>query len=154
MAFQLVDDVLDFTARENVLGKPVGSDLREGKVTLPLIYALERGSAEERKLVATVLEDRSYERVPFESILEMIEKTRRRRARSRARPGVHRKGAGHDRRISGIAVSARVVCRYRVGDGAGPLGARTAPFGRGSVSGRGTEPPVSERSCHRLPAVR
>jgi len=35
MAFQLVDDVLDFTARETVLGKPVGSDLREGKVTLP-----------------------------------------------------------------------------------------------------------------------
>ena len=40
IAFQLVDDVLDFTSREKVLGKPVGSDLREGKVTLPLIYAL------------------------------------------------------------------------------------------------------------------
>ncbi|MEI9976132.1 MAG: polyprenyl synthetase family protein [Ignavibacteriota bacterium] len=36
MAFQLVDDVLDFTAREKTLGKPVGGDLREGKVTLPL----------------------------------------------------------------------------------------------------------------------
>ena len=41
MAFQLIDDVLDFTARENVLGKPVGGDLREGKVTLPVIYALQ-----------------------------------------------------------------------------------------------------------------
>ena len=41
MAFQLVDDVLDFTAREKTLGKPVGGDLREGKVTLPLVYALE-----------------------------------------------------------------------------------------------------------------
>ena len=39
IAFQLIDDVLDFTARETVLGKPVGNDLREGKVTLPLIYA-------------------------------------------------------------------------------------------------------------------
>src|SRR5580700_11686096 len=38
MAFQLVDDVLDFTAREKILGKPVGGDLREGKVTLPLVY--------------------------------------------------------------------------------------------------------------------
>src|SRR6266478_6551066 len=38
IAFQLVDDVLDFTSHEKVLGKPVGSDLREGKVTLPLIY--------------------------------------------------------------------------------------------------------------------
>ena len=44
MAFQLVDDVLDFTAREKTLGKPVGGDLREGKVTLPLVYALERAS--------------------------------------------------------------------------------------------------------------
>ncbi len=44
MAFQLVDDMLDFTAREKTLGKPVGGDLREGKVTLPLVYALERAS--------------------------------------------------------------------------------------------------------------
>ena len=42
MAFQLVDDLLDFTAREQTLGKPVGGDLKEGKVTLPLVYALER----------------------------------------------------------------------------------------------------------------
>ena len=41
IAFQLIDDILDFTSREKILGKPVGNDLREGKVTLPLIYALE-----------------------------------------------------------------------------------------------------------------
>lgn len=74
MAFQLVDDVLDFTAREKVLGKPVGNDLWEGKVTLPLIYALEGASAGERRLVETVLEDRNYGRVPFAAILEMISK--------------------------------------------------------------------------------
>ena len=49
MAFQLVDDVLDFTAREKTLGKPVGGDLREGKVTLPLVYALERATPAERR---------------------------------------------------------------------------------------------------------
>src|SRR6478752_2341502 len=65
MAFQLVDDVLDFTAREKTLGKPVGGDLREGKVTLPLVYALERATADERALVETILHDRSYENVPF-----------------------------------------------------------------------------------------
>jgi octaprenyl-diphosphate synthase len=74
MAFQLVDDVLDFTAREKVLGKPVGGDLREGKVTLPLVYALECATAEERRLVEIVLRDRSYERAPFEAILSLLEK--------------------------------------------------------------------------------
>jgi octaprenyl-diphosphate synthase len=72
IAFQLVDDVLDFTSREAVLGKPVGNDLREGKVTLPLIYALEKATVEERAMVSTVLEDASYDRVPFNRILAII----------------------------------------------------------------------------------
>lgn len=72
IAFQLVDDVLDFTARESVLGKPVGNDLREGKVTLPLIYALESATPEQRNMVSTVLKDGNYERVSFEKILALI----------------------------------------------------------------------------------
>jgi octaprenyl-diphosphate synthase len=76
IAFQLVDDVLDFTSNEKVLGKPVGSDLREGKVTLPLIYALQDATAQERELVASVLKDGNYERVPFAQILRMIERHR------------------------------------------------------------------------------
>ena len=76
MAFQLVDDVLDFTAREKVLGKPVGGDLREGKVTLPLVYALECATSDERRLVEIVLRDRNYERAPFEAILSLLEKYR------------------------------------------------------------------------------
>src|ERR1035437_7616517 len=74
MAFQLVDDVLDFTAREKTLGKPVGGDLREGKVTLPLVYALERATAGERPLVETILRDRSSQHVPFKRILALLEK--------------------------------------------------------------------------------
>jgi octaprenyl-diphosphate synthase len=72
IAFQLVDDILDFTSREKILGKPVGNDLREGKVTLPLIYALETADAEERKLVETVLADGSYDQVPFSKILHIL----------------------------------------------------------------------------------
>ena len=74
MAFQLIDDVLDFTARETVLGKPVGNDLWEGKVTLPLIYALEKADGAERRLVETVLADRNYSRVPFATIFNLIER--------------------------------------------------------------------------------
>jgi octaprenyl-diphosphate synthase len=76
IAFQLVDDILDFTSREKVLGKPVGNDLREGKVTLPLIYALESAEPEERKLVETVLADGSYDQVPFGKILQILNRYR------------------------------------------------------------------------------
>jgi octaprenyl-diphosphate synthase len=72
IAFQLIDDILDFTSREKILGKPVGNDLREGKVTLPLIYALETAEPEERKLVETVLADGSYDQVPFGKILQIL----------------------------------------------------------------------------------
>ena len=74
MAFQLVDDLLDFTAREQTLGKPVGGDLKEGKVTLPLVYALERSSAADRQKVETVLRERSYDTVPFSEIYSIVER--------------------------------------------------------------------------------
>lgn len=76
MAFQLIDDVLDFTSKENILGKPVGNDLAEGKVTLPLLYALGETTREETRLIEIILKDRSYERVPFSTVLEIIEKYR------------------------------------------------------------------------------
>ena len=76
MAFQLVDDVLDFTSSEKMLGKPVGNDLREGKVTLPLIHALEQATAEERKLIESVLADGNYEQTPFLKILHVIRRYR------------------------------------------------------------------------------
>jgi octaprenyl-diphosphate synthase len=55
LAFQIVDDVLDYTADETALGKPLGGDLREGKVTLPIILLLERGGAEATTLVHGVV---------------------------------------------------------------------------------------------------
>ncbi len=74
MAFQLIDDVLDFEAEESVLGKPVGGDLREGKVTLPVVYALQEASAEERKHIESVLCDRSYAQVPFAQVRAIVER--------------------------------------------------------------------------------
>jgi octaprenyl-diphosphate synthase len=75
LAFQLVDDLLDFTASPAQLGKPVLSDLKEGKVTLPLIYALESDGAAGRKLVATVLEEKDFRSVRPEEITELVIKT-------------------------------------------------------------------------------
>ena len=57
MAFQIVDDLLDFTGDEADTGKPAGLDLREHKVTLPLIYALPRMSAAERSQVESLMAD-------------------------------------------------------------------------------------------------
>src|SRR5881397_3859234 len=60
LAFQIVDDVLDLTASEDILGKPVASDLREGKVTMAVIHALDRCSPVERKVIETVLDERCF----------------------------------------------------------------------------------------------
>jgi octaprenyl-diphosphate synthase len=74
MAFQLIDDMLDFTSHEETLGKPVGGDLKEGKVTLPLIYALETAAPAEREQVEQVLRDRSFEAISFNEIYSIIER--------------------------------------------------------------------------------
>jgi octaprenyl-diphosphate synthase len=74
MAFQLVDDVLDLTASEDVLGKTVASDLREGKVTMAVIHALDRCTALERKLIETVLAQRTFDDVAHAQILEILER--------------------------------------------------------------------------------
>jgi octaprenyl-diphosphate synthase len=91
LAFQLVDDLLDFTASPEKLGKPVLSDLKEGKVTLPLIFALEAAALEGngdgaghahshlngdgRRLVAKVLEERDFQSVRPEQITKLVKET-------------------------------------------------------------------------------
>ena len=74
MAFQIVDDVLDLTASEQILGKPVASDLREGKVTMAVIHALERCTPEERGKIETILRDRAFNGVTHGHILEILQR--------------------------------------------------------------------------------
>ena len=72
MAFQIVDDVLDLTASESILGKPVASDLREGKVTMAVIHALERCTATERKSIETVVREQGFDGVTHSQILAIL----------------------------------------------------------------------------------
>ncbi len=72
LAFQIVDDVLDLTATEEVLGKPVASDLREGKTTLPVIHALANGTVDEQLAIQRVLEDGGFVHTTPEQIQQIL----------------------------------------------------------------------------------
>jgi octaprenyl-diphosphate synthase len=72
MAFQIIDDVLDLTASEDVLGKPVASDLREGKATMAVIHALERCTPEERMIVETVLQKRTFDEIEPADVVAIL----------------------------------------------------------------------------------
>jgi octaprenyl-diphosphate synthase len=74
LAFQLIDDLLDFTASDDVLGKATGADLLEGKVTLPLIYLLQSEPAM-RDALAAVMEKGAYEAISRRELLCEIERT-------------------------------------------------------------------------------
>jgi len=71
ICFQMVDDLLDFTADEEILGKPVANDLREGKVTLPVIFLLQRAGPSVAERVSTVLADRGFNRVSRDEIVRL-----------------------------------------------------------------------------------
>jgi octaprenyl-diphosphate synthase len=76
IAFQIVDDVLDYSAREaKLLGKTVGDDFREGKMTLPVVYAIGRGSEIERTFWRRTLEDLDQREGDLDHAIALIERT-------------------------------------------------------------------------------
>jgi octaprenyl-diphosphate synthase len=72
-AFQLVDDILDYTADAEAMGKNVGDDLAEGKPTLPLINAIKRSSGSDKQLLEDAITNASRDNL--DAVLELIEKT-------------------------------------------------------------------------------
>lgn len=75
MAFQIVDDLLDYTEDESVIGKPSGSDLREHKVTLPLIHALPRMTDAERQQVARLMASPEPTDAQIAEVVRAVERT-------------------------------------------------------------------------------
>ncbi len=73
-AYQLVDDVLDYTGQEAMLGKNVGGDFREGKITLPVVLAYRRGDAEERSFWKRTMSEDSQSASDFSQARRLVER--------------------------------------------------------------------------------
>jgi octaprenyl-diphosphate synthase len=76
VAFQLVDDLLDYTADAAALGKPIGADLREGKITLPIIFLLRRAGPAADSLIREVVRDRAVTTEQWREILRLLREQR------------------------------------------------------------------------------
>ena len=74
IAFQMADDLFDYTLTTSDFGKEVGADLREGKLTLPVIYALDKATAADRDLMINIIQDPNFLSEDFRTLVELLEK--------------------------------------------------------------------------------
>ncbi|MBU4286959.1 MAG: polyprenyl synthetase family protein, partial [Proteobacteria bacterium] len=74
LAFQMADDLLDYTSDTSILGKEVGTDLKEGKLTLPVIYSLKEASSEDRIIMEKIITDKNFSFNDFEKLIELLKR--------------------------------------------------------------------------------
>ena len=111
VAFQLIDDALDYGGSAAKLGKNVGDDFREGKITLPVVLSFRRGSTEDREFWRRTLERGEIVDGDLEIALAMMKKHRALEDTDRARAPLRRHGPRRAGAVPGLAVEARVARR-------------------------------------------
>jgi len=74
IAFQMADDLFDYPLQTSEFGKEVGADLREGKLTLPIIYALQQAQSGDRELMIKIIQDQSFSEADFNTLRDLLEK--------------------------------------------------------------------------------
>ncbi len=74
IAFQLADDLLDYTADSETLGKETGADLREGKLTRPVIHALSKASTSDRAQMIEIIKNETFSKIDFKFLIELLVK--------------------------------------------------------------------------------
>ena len=74
IAFQMADDLFDYTLQTAEFGKEVGADLREGKLTLPVIYALQQARSGDRDLMIKIIQDQGFSETDFKILTDLLEK--------------------------------------------------------------------------------
>ena len=106
VAFQLVDDLLDYKADQAALGKPIGSNLREGKLTLPIILLRDRVPDQARPIIKQVVRDADISDEAWRQLLRPSARVRHRPAGHAAGRRVHRPGPSPSSSRSPRAASA------------------------------------------------
>ena len=86
IAFQMADDLFDYTLTTSDFGKEVGADLREGKLTLPVIYALRQSSAEDKEMMIKIIQDHNFSVEDFMTLIEFLEKYGVRKFTGKSKP--------------------------------------------------------------------
>jgi octaprenyl-diphosphate synthase len=74
IAFQMADDLFDYTLETSEFGKEVGADLREGKLTLPVIYALKQASSGDRHIMIEIIQNQNFAEADFKTLTDLLEK--------------------------------------------------------------------------------
>ena len=74
IAFQMADDLFDYTLTTSDFGKEVGADLREGKLTLPVIFALNQATSDDRDLMIKIIQDRNFSMEDFKTLIGLLDK--------------------------------------------------------------------------------